>query len=291
MSPPRSPARRRTLKALGAAPLASAVGSARGATPPRVLRYAFPIAETGFDPAQISDLYSRHVTAHVFETPLTFDHLARPYKLKLMTAAAMPTLSADFRTCIVKLKPGIYFADDAAFKGRRRELVAEDYVYSWKRFFDPRWKAPYVATWTVLQFVGMNEYREHVLKTKERFDYDRPIPGLRAIDRYTLEIRLAEPEPRFLYQLTTPDIAGAVAREVVEFYGDQIMEHPVGTGPFRLVEWRRSSRIVLERNPAYREVLWDAEPDAGDVAGQELVKRLRGRRLPLLDRVEISIIE
>ena len=291
MSAPRSAARRRTLKALGAAPLAATAGSAHAATPPRVLRYAFPIAETGFDPVQISDLYSRYVTAHIFETPLTFDHLARPYKLKLMTAAEMPTMSADYRSCIVKLKPGIHFADDPAFKGLKRELVAADYVYSWKRFFDPRWKAPYVASWMVLKFLGMNEYREHLLKTKEPFDYDRPIAGLRALDRYTVEIRLADPEPRFLYQLTNPDIAGAVAREVVEAYGDEIMAHPVGTGPFRLVEWRRSSRIVLERNPTYREVLWEAEPNADDVAGQELLKRLRGRRLPLLDRVEVSIIE
>ena len=49
------------------------------------------------------------------------------------------------------------------------------------------------------------------------------------------------------------DLYGAVAREVVERYGDEIMAHPVGTGPFRLAEWRRSSRMVFERNPGYRD--------------------------------------
>ncbi|MDQ2928603.1 MAG: hypothetical protein M3R22_10670, partial [Pseudomonadota bacterium] len=42
----------------------------------KVLRYAFPVAETGFDPAQLADLYSRIVTAHIFDAPLTYDHLA-----------------------------------------------------------------------------------------------------------------------------------------------------------------------------------------------------------------------
>jgi ABC-type transport system substrate-binding protein len=294
-----SAARRRALGALGAAPLAAAPLAGRATAPVpqsppdgrKVLRYAFPIAETGFDPAQISDLYSRHVTAHIFESPLAFDHLARPFKLRLCTAAEMPVMSSDYRTCTVKLRPGIYFADDPAFKGKRRELVAEDYVYSWKRFFDPRVKAPYVASFMLIKLEGFNEYREHLLKTRERFDYDLPLPGMRALDRYTLQFRLAEPEPRFLYQLTTPDIAGAVAREVVEFYGENIMAHPVGTGPFRLVEWRRSSKIVLERNPTYREVTWEAEPNANDLAGQELARRMRGKRLPLLDRVEISVVE
>jgi ABC-type transport system substrate-binding protein len=257
----------------------------------KTLRYAFPIAETGFDPVQISDLYSRHVTAHIFESPLTFDHLARPFKLKLMTAAEMPVLTDNYTRCVVKIRPGIFFADDPAFKGQRRELVAADYVYSWKRFFDPRWKAPYVASWMLYRFVGLNEYRAQVITSKGTFDYDREIEGLRVLDRYTFECRLAEPEPRFLYALTTPDVGGAVAREVVEAYGDKMMEHPVGTGPFRLVDWRRSSKIVLERNPGYREVLYDAEPNADDAAGQALLAKYKGKRLPLVDRVEVSVID
>jgi ABC-type transport system substrate-binding protein len=286
--------RRQFIESTAAAAAAFAAGRAEAQpAAPRVktLRYAFPIAETGFDPVQISDLYSRYVTAHIFESPLTFDHLARPFKLKPMAAAEIPALTDNYTRCVVKIRPGIYFADDPAFKGQRRELTAADYVYSWKRFFDPRWKAPYVASWMLYRFVGLNEYREQVIKSKGSFDYDREIDGLRVLDRYTFECRLAEPEPRFLYALTTPDVAGAVAREVVEAYGDKMMEHPVGTGPFRLIEWRRSSRIVLERNPGYREVLYDAEPNADDAAGQALLAKYKGRRLPLLDRVEVSIID
>jgi ABC-type transport system substrate-binding protein len=286
------PARRRALAALAAAPFAlAAPAAAADGTRLKVLRYAFPIAETGFDPAQLTDLYSRIVTAHVFDGLYTYDHLARPFKIKPNTAAAMPEVSPDFRVWTIRLRPGIYFADDAAFKGRRRELVAADYVYSLKRFADPRWKAPAWASVAELKIVGLAELREAALKNKQPFDYDRDIEGLRALDRYTLQFRFAEPVPRFLQAIAGGDLYGAVAREVVETYGDQIHAHPVGTGPFRLADWRRSSKIVLERNPNYREHLYDAEPNADDDEGQQLVARFRGRRLPMIDRVEISIIE
>ena len=84
---------------------------------------------------------------------------------------------------------------------------------------------------------------------------------------------------------------GAVAREVVEKYGDSIMEHPVGTGPFRLTEWRRSSHLVLERNPEYRTDIFHVTPDPADADAQRIARALDGRRLPLIDRVELSVIE
>jgi ABC-type transport system substrate-binding protein len=259
-----------------------------GAAPaPRVLRYAFPTAETGFDPAQLSDLYSRTVTAHIFEALYGYDHLARPYKIKPRTAAAMPDASADFTVWTVRLQPGIYFADDPAFKGKPRELVAADYVYAYKRYFDPAIKSPGYSTARDDGVIGADELRQEALTSKQPFDYDRDIPGVRALDRYTIQFRLAGPRPRFLYSLTD---TGAMAREVVQAYGDKIMEHPVGTGPFVLKQWRRGSSIVLERNPRYREQFYDAEPNADDAAGQALAAKFKGRRLPMIDRVEISVI-
>jgi len=120
-------------------------------------------------------------------------------------------------------------------------------------------------------------------------DYDRPIPGLRALDRYTLQIRTEQPRPHLPLQLAT-DNTGALAREVVEQYGLSVSEHPVGTGPFQLARWRRGSLIVLERNPHYRERFYAATPNADDIEGQRIAARLAGRRLPMVDRVEISVI-
>lgn len=258
----------------------------------KVLRYAFLIAETGFDPAKISDEYSRAVTAHIFESPYCYDPLARPVKMKPLTAEAMPQTDAEFKTFTIKLRPGIYFADDPAFKGHRRELTAQDYVYSLERLADPALNAPAWALLSDQSILGLNERREAALKGKKPFDYDTPLEGLRALDRYTLQIRTAESRPRLpQIVLSGSDLYGAVAREVVEAYGDDIMAHPVGTGPFMLKSWRRSSQIVLERNPGYRERHYDAEPAPDDAEGQAIAARLKGRRIPMIDRVEITIIE
>ncbi|HEY6132561.1 MAG TPA: ABC transporter substrate-binding protein [Rubrivivax sp.] len=262
------------------------------AQPLKVLRYAFPVAETGFDPARIVDLYSRIVTAHLFESLYTYDHLARPIKIRPVIADGMPEHTPDFRTWTVKIRKGIYFTDDPAFNGKKREVTAQDFVYAYKRFVDPVNKSPVVAGILDTKYVGLAALREKALKDNKPFDYDTEIEGIRALDRYTIQFKLEEPRPRFASNsLAAHDLFGAVAREVVQRYGDTIAEHPVGTGPFRLAQWRRSSLIVLERNPDYREVLYDAEPAADDAEGQAILKQYKGRRLPMIDRVEISIIE
>src|SRR6185369_900239 len=209
----------------------------------KVLRYALRVAETGFDPAQISDLYSSTMTANMFDALYEYAFLARPVRLRPNTATAMPEASDDFKTFTIHIKPGIYFSDDPA------------------------------------------------LGDKKPFDDDAPVAGLVALDRYTLRFQLAQPNPRFADELSDPARTGAVAREVVERYGDAVMEHPVGTGPYRLAQWRRSSLIAFEKNPNYREVLYDETAPADDPLAQAAVKKLAGKRLPLVDRVELSIIE
>ncbi|MBT9499732.1 MAG: bicyclomycin resistance protein [Burkholderiaceae bacterium] len=282
---------RRSLRLALVALLLVAQSLGSQAAEPKVLRYAFPIAETGFDPAQIVDVYSRIVTAHIFEGLYTYDHLARPPVVRPLIAQDMPVHSDDFKTWTVKIRPGIYFADDPVFKGKKRELVAQDFVYAFKRPLDPANKSPTVSGMQQYNILGLNELRAEAEQGKKPFDYDREIEGLRALDRYTIQFKVKEPRPRFLDLISDSDLHGAVAREVVEAYGDKIAEHPVGTGPFKLAQWRRSSLIVLERNPDYREVLYDARPAADDAQGQALLARLKGRRLPMVDRVEVSIIE
>jgi len=267
--------------------------SARAADPApiKVLRYAFEVAETSLDPVHVNDLYSRILTPHMFEGLYHYDHLARPIKVKPLTADGMPQVSADFRTWTVKVRPGIYFADDPAFKGQKRELTALDYVYAFKRFADPANKSPAWSGLETERLVGLNELRQAALTSRKPFDYDREIEGVRALDRYTLQFRLEQPRPRFDENLASGDLFGAVAREVIEFYGADAEAHPVGTGPFKLAQWRRSSFIAFERNPNFREMRYDAEPAADDAEGQAWLARFKGRRLPMVDRVEISIIE
>ena len=258
---------------------------------PKVLRYAFRVAETGFDPAQISDLYSRIIAGGIFDAPLQFEYLARPVRLQAATAAALPEISADFKTLTFTIKPGIYFNDDPAFEGKKRELTAADYVYSLKRHFDPRWKSPNLYLFENARIPGLNELRQAALKNKTPFDYQRPVAGLTQLDRYTFRVHTEAGDPRFINHFADPSTLGAVAHEVVERYGDKISAHPVGTGAWALTEWRRSSALVLEKNPNYREVRYDEQPPADNARLVTQAAQLQGRKLPMIDRVEIAIIE
>jgi ABC-type transport system substrate-binding protein len=292
---PEDPARRQWLAgAAGMATLAAApqaIAASTDANGRKVLRLAFQAAETSLDPAKIVDLYSRTVTPHIFEALYNYDYLARPAKIKPCLAEALPEHSDDFRVWTIRVRRGIFFADDAAFKGQRREVVAQDIVYTIKRIFDPALKSPVVSTLESIGIIGLKAVRDEAIKQKKPFDYDREVEGMRALDRHTLRFTLESPRPRFIESLAASDNLGVVAREVVEHYGADIDAHPVGTGPFRLKQWRRSSLIVLERSPFYRDERWDAEPAPDDAEGQAILRQFKGRKLPIVDEVQVSIID
>jgi len=254
----------------------------------KTLRVAFPIAETGFDPQAAGDIYSNYVNRAIFDPLYRYDYLARPYKLVPNTAADMPQIVDDGKTWTIHLRKGIYFADDPVFNGKRRELVAADYVYAIKRILDPRLRSNSLQM-VDGRFVGADAL---VAKAKQtgHFDYDAQIEGLQAIDRYTLRFKLVFADYELLSNLTTTAMS-AVAREVIDAHADAsgwAMANPVGTGAYRLKDWRRGQRIVLEANPGYRDERYPAPTHTAD---QALVKGLAGRRLPLVPNVDISIIE
>ena len=279
--------------AVGAFAGIGSVGAATAAPAAlKVLHIPFNFAETSFDPAKIIDLASRTITPHIFESLYTYDHLARPVKFRPLTAAGMPEASADFKTWTVRVRPGIFFADDPAFKGQRRELVARDFLYAFQRVADPANNSPATSSLLDEKIIGLAAQHRIAMDQRKPFDYDAPIAGLQVLDRHSLRFTLEEPRPRFIQNLAQGDIMGAQAREVVEFYGDKLGEHPVGTGPFMLAhdQWVRGTRIVLLRNPGFREMFYDAEPAADDAEGQALLARFKGRRLPMVDAVQVHVI-
>lgn len=283
--------RRPLLQALPATLAAPWIACPAATAARKVLRLALASPETTLDPVQTnSDANTSTLLSHILEAPLQYDHLARPARLQPCTAAAMPEVSADGRVFTVRIRPGIYFADHPAFGGRRRELVAQDHAYAIRRFYDPRWNSSDLYVFESLKLPDLGDLRERALRTRRPLDYDRPVEGVRAIDRYTLRITLGVPDPRFVYLLADPVLMGAVAREVVEFHGDDIGAHPVGTGPFRLKSWRRGARIVLERNPGYRHAVYEGTP-AADPEAQAAAAHLQGRALPLVDEVVLDVVE
>jgi ABC-type transport system substrate-binding protein len=254
-----------------------------------VLHVAFPVAESGFDPQAIGDTYSDAVCLGIFDPLYRYDYFARPVVLEPNTADGLPEITDGGRTFTIKVKRGIFFAGDAAFNGKKRELTAHDYVYSIKRVFDPKVRSYWLYIFEQT-LVGLEGPLERARKSGT-FDYDEKIEGLQAVDRYTLRIRFKEPHFGFKWWLTTSSFA-AVAREVVEKYQDEshrVMENPVGTGPYRLKSWTRGQRIVLEANPDFRQETYP--PPGRDPADAAIAKGLTGRKLPLTATVDIAIIE
>jgi ABC-type transport system substrate-binding protein len=287
--------RRAALVAFAAAALFAALGAAlpgsarAAADPDKVIRDVFPVAETGFDPAAVHDLYSGTIVQAIFETLYTYDYLAQPAKIVPLTAEALPQVTDNGRTWTIRLRKGIRFAPDPVFKGKPRELVADDVIYSLKRLADPRIRSP----WAFLvegKFVGLDE-EIAAAKKSGKFDYDRKLAGMEAVDRYTLRFRLKETDYN-LPNVLAHEPTSAVAREVIAAYGEsdgRALANPVGTGPYMLAKWVRSSKILLEANPVYRGFTWDFKP--GDAADKQLVADMKGKTMPRVGRVEISIIE
>jgi len=274
--------------------LLCAIGNAHAATwadPAKTLHVAMEIDVTGFDPAGVQDLYSNTIIAEMFDTLYVWDYLSRPYRLVPNVASAMPEISADGRQWTIRLKRGIYFADDPAFGGKKRELTADDFVYSWKRIVDPRIHSPQVDV-LAGKFVGLDAVVSRA-QSSGRFDYDSPVEGLKSLDRYTLQFTLIEPDYTFLPYLNDHALR-VVAREVIERYADgsgRAMDHPVGTGPYRLKEWRHGQKVVLEANPNFRAEHFPEAPSNADANIRTVAAAMRGRRLPQVGTVEIAIIE
>ncbi|MCA1247695.1 ABC transporter substrate-binding protein [Massilia sp. MS-15] len=266
---------------------ASASAQPPARAPEKVLRMFLSTSETGLDPAVASDNATLSLLENLFDPLLRYDYLARPAKLRPNTASAMPEVSADGLTYTFRIRPGIRFTPHPAFgsgTGKGREMTAQDYVYSIKRLYDPALKSP----WAYM-FEGKIAGDEVLRKD---YDVDRPVAGLQAPDRYTLRIRLTAPDRNFLFYLAIP-ASGVVAREVIEAHPGQAGNHPVGTGPFMVGEWKRSDRIVLLANPDSSAV-FEAAPEAQarySAQDRAIAAALAGKRLPRVDRVEVRIAE
>jgi oligopeptide transport system substrate-binding protein len=250
-----------------------------------VYRHSEDGVPTSLDPLRASTVYANLMLATVYDTLYRYKYLARPYELVPNLATDMPTVSDDGLTYTIRLKQGVQFIDDPAFPGGvGREVVAEDFVYSMKRHFHPDNISQGAWVWEG-RIAGMDEW------VAAGGDYDAPVAGLRALDDYTLEIRLTEPFPQFDHTLAM-GFASVLPREAVEHHGEEIGRRPVGSGPYRMVEFR-TSRAVLERNGKFREEPLDLAFEGYDAASQGHLglERLAGRVPPFVDRLEVDFIE
>jgi len=256
-----------------------------------VLRHVLYTKLTGFDPIGKRDVYSLSVKSQIFETLYQYHYLKRPYQLVPLLADGMPEASEDRLRYTVKIKKGVRFQDDKCFaSGKGRELRAGDFAYAIKRIADiknlsPNW--PYIDN----KIVGLDEFREYTKTCKSRkdVDYSRSVEGLQSPDDYTFVVKLKRPWPQIVDNLMADISEVPMAKEAVDYYGRDIISHPVGTGPFMLKEWRRGSYIELVRNPNFRGEAYPSEGEPGDTEAGYLDDA--GRIMPFADKVIWRIIE
>jgi ABC-type transport system substrate-binding protein len=269
---------------------------------PWQVRYTpLPDDPRSLDPQFSYDTVGHSVIALLYESLLQYHPFkVDPYELTPCLADTMPErkrLGNGRESYLIHLKSGLFFHDDPCFEatqGIGREVVAEDVAYAFKRIADPKVECPVFST--LEDYVeGLHEAYADA-KRNGFFDYQKPLPGVEVVDKYTVRITLAKPYPQILYWLAMPFTA-PVPHEAVDYYDgiphegkvrEQFKFHPVGTGPFRLVEWSRNRLIRLERFDRYTATQFPAEgwPASDDAR----FKPLAGARIPFLDEIQMRII-
>jgi oligopeptide transport system substrate-binding protein len=254
-----------------------------------VIHSVLPAKIGTLDPGNWESIYEHIVLAQIFEPLYEYHYLKRPYEVVPLLADGAPQVSDDILTYIIKIKKGIYFHDDPCFQeGYGRELKASDFIYSLKRIANIKYLS---KNWWLFEdkIVGLDEFREYTktCESEEDVDYLRLIEGLQAPDDYTLVIKLKRPWPQLIYVLTYQAVA--VAKEAVDYYGEDIINCPVGTGPFMLKTWHRGSYIDLVRNPNFRKDYYPTQGQQQD-AEQGLLDDA-GKTMPFVDRIIFRIIE
>jgi oligopeptide transport system substrate-binding protein len=255
-----------------------------------VLRSPLPAKVKSLDTGNIEDVYGSLIASHICESLYTYHYLKRPFEIQPLLADGLPEISDDKMTYTIRIKKGVVFQDSPCFPdGKGRELKAEDFVFAFKRIANVR----YLNTnWGGFKerIVGLDDFREYTKQFKNEFavDYSKEVEGLKALDDYTLQLKLVKPWPQILDSLTSI-VTAPVAKEAVDFYQKEMIYHPVGTGPYRLNQWHKGVFLELVKNPTYRPEFYPAEGEPGDLEKGLLADA--GKRLPFVDRVIFRIIE
>ena len=249
----------------------------------KVFKYSTNGTATNLDPVRSGTTYSNTLVTAIFDTLFEYKYLKRPYELKPNLALALPQVSKDGLTYTIEIKKGVKFTDDPAFSGGKgREVTVADFIYSFKRNFDAKNKPRGAWLWQG-RIVGLDDWK------KAGSDYSKEVAGIKALGRYKLQIKLTAPYPQLTYTFAM-GYSAIVAKEVVKKYGKEISLHPVGSGPFILTSFN-SQKAILIRNPGYRGDIMDLEGYSEKTHGFTKVAQLKGKKLPIVDRVEVNFMK
>jgi ABC-type transport system substrate-binding protein len=250
-----------------------------------VYKHSFSGTPVTLDPVAFSDTYANKIVVALYERLYSYKYLKSPLEIKPMLALTMPEIRDKGLTIRIPIRKGIFFADDACFpKGKGRELIADDVVFSIKRHFDPKNLSTGRWLWAD-KIVGLDDWG------KNGADYSKTVEGLSALDRYTVQIKLVKPYPQLIYTLAMGN-AAVIPHEAIQFYGKGIATHPVGSGPWTLASFDRS-KAVLIRNKNYRRELFDPKAEGYEerLHGFTGIMSLAGKPVPFVDKVEVYFFE
>lgn len=257
-------------------------GGSRSFGPPKenVFRMVVESKITSLDPHVTSDVYSLLGQSLAYESLYEYHHLKGTTTLVPLLAQSLPKISKDFKTYTFTLKKGVHFQDDPCFtstNGKGPELTSADLVYYFERIAAPKFVSPVFGSFEG-RIVGIDDF--HAGKATS-------ISGVKAIDRYTVEVKLTRPMPRFVYNFI--DAHGALMnKECVANLGERISMHPVGTGPYKVTEANLSSKIVAVKNPNYKHMTYPADGKPGDSEAGLLADA--GKQLPFVDKAVLEVI-
>lgn len=236
------------------------------------------------DPANSYDTISASIVYQGYEQLYEYHYLKRPYTLQPLLAEGMPTIENDGKTYIIKIKKGILYHDDPAFKGAKRYVTATDFVTQIKRL-------AYLPTnsngWWLFdgKIKGINKFREEAGRSFEKFK-SLNIEGISALDEHTLKIVLNEPYPQMLYTLAM-SFTSPVPIEAVELYENNLNDKIIGTGPYQLDKWESSIRLKLKKNINYRKEFYPGQGDR--IANSRKLLADSGKVIPFIEKVEYNV--
>jgi ABC-type transport system substrate-binding protein len=287
-----------------------------------ILYTAFTERPKHLDPVQSYTEDEARFTRQVYEPPLQYHYLKRPYTLIPLTALEVPqaveTEGGRFTVYTIRIRPGIRYQPHPAFvpenhslaSGRvarlagpydlplgTRELTADDYIYQIKRLASPRLHSPIFGLMAEY-IVGLREFAEGLRKSDTRKQEwldlrGHKLQGVEKVDDHTYRVTLKGRYPQFVYWLAMPFFA-PVPWEAEKFFQQPGMAErnytldwwPVGTGPYMLTENNPNARMVLMRNPNFRGEPYPADGEPGDAQAGLLADA--GRTMPFVDRVVFS---
>lgn len=244
------------------------------------------------DPTNAYDDITLDVLQQIYETPYQYNYFADKLEIIPNLADGMAEVSKDKLTFTLHIKKGIRFQDDPCFKatnGKGREVKAQDFIYGWKRHADPKNESQGFWIWDG-RVVGMNEFAKKFGQGRPAKDVmNDDIEGMKALDDYTVQLKLTKPYPQLAYVMTMP-FTSPIPHEAIEYYGKDFANHPLGTGPFRAIKWEPTSEILLTRNENFHDEFVPPAEKMGPMRRAQMAA-YAGKKLPIIDGIDFQIIK